>query len=196
MKASRTVFALGGSSLLLGIVAWALVQLAGRRQAPPVLGSLPAFELTERSGRTVTLSALQGGVWVADFIFTRCGSICPAMTSRMARLRRELPPDVRLVSFTVDPDFDSPQVLTQYASQHGAGENWWFLTGDRSLLARLAIEGFRLEASPGNGPDLFVHSTKFALVDAQGRLRGHYDSGDEQAMTSLVRDLQLLRADR
>ena len=182
------------SALLVLSAAIALMAGLGRQPAVPVLGQVPGFDLVERSGRTLGLEALEGRAWVADFIFTSCAGVCPAMTARMARLRHEVPPEVRLVSFTVDPGHDTPDVLADYARGFGADSTWLFLTGPRDAIHDLATDGFKLaalELPPGeqsaDGP--FLHSSKFVLVDARARIRGYYDSADEQAMTALGADL-------
>ena len=172
-----------------------------RTEDVPRLGQLPNFRLLERGGGEITLRDLQGRRWVADFIFTQCGGTCPAMTARMARLRREVPEDVRFVSITVDPAHDTREVLADYARRAGADSRWLFLTGAQADLYRLSTEGFKLaafELSPeeraaaADGP--FLHSAKFVLVDGEGTIRGYYDSDDEQEMQSLVRDLEQLPA--
>jgi protein SCO1/2 len=136
---------------------------------------------------------------VADFIFTQCAGACPAMSARMARLRREVPPGVRFVSFTVDPTTDTPEVLTRYAQRFGADGDWLFLTGAPRALYDLSVGGFKLaamevppaERAPGgDGP--FLHSAKFVLVDAEGVVRGYYDSDDEDALRALVADVGAL----
>jgi len=180
-----------------------VLAVRGRASAPalPHLGTLPAFALVERSGRPLTRESLRGQVWVADFIFTRCGGICPAMTARMARLRREAEPGTTFVSFTVDPDHDTPGVLTRYASAVGAGDDWLFVTGTQKALYDLSVGGFKLAAMEvppreripgGDGP--FLHSSRFVLVDGDGVVRGYYDSADEEAMAALVRDVARARA--
>jgi protein SCO1/2 len=159
---------------------------------------LPEFALVERSGRPATLAALRGRPWIADFIFTRCAGVCPAMTARMKALAGRLEGvPVRFVSFTVDPVHDTPEVLTAYASQAGAPADWWFVTGPVADLHRLSTAGFKLaamEASPGqsfdDGP--FLHSSKFVLVDGAGAIRGYYDSTDEAAMRALEADARRL----
>ena len=195
---SRRAAFLGASLLLVAAALAALVGVRALRRppaAPPRYGALPAFFLTERSGRPVTLADLRGHPWVADFIFTRCAGACPAMTARMARLRRELPAGVRLVSFTVDPAHDTPEELARYAAGFHADADWLFVTGAQRDLYFLSTEGFRLAAmevppaqrqGAGDGP--FLHSSKFALVDGEGFVRGYYDSTDEQALRALVAD--------
>jgi cytochrome oxidase Cu insertion factor (SCO1/SenC/PrrC family) len=165
----------------------------------PRLAQVPAFRLQERGGGEVTLEDLRGQRWVADFIFTQCGGICPAMTARLARLRREVPADVRFVSITVDPRHDTREVLADYAKRAGADARWLFLTGPQKDLYRLSTEGFKLaafevsaqdQAAGADGP--FLHSSKFVLVDREATIRGYYDSDDETEVAELIRDLECL----
>jgi protein SCO1/2 len=167
------------------------------REPPlPVLGTLPPFSLLSASGKTVSSQTLAGKVWVADFIFTRCAGACPAMTSKLASLQPRLPRGVLLVSFTVDPEHDTPEVLTGYAQKVGAGPSWLFVTGEKSALYSLSTLGFKLaamEAPPGDAPDgPFLHSSRLVLVDAQGRIRGYYDSEEAGTLPRLERDIRRL----
>jgi cytochrome oxidase Cu insertion factor (SCO1/SenC/PrrC family) len=170
----------------------------------PVLGTVPAFSLVERSGRTVTRADLDGQPWVANFIFTQCGGVCPVLSTRMGQLQRALAEkgmsNVRSVSFSVDPAHDTPQVLRAYAEQHHADANrWLFLTGPRGELYRLISEGFRLavaersseEATQAPG-ELITHSDRFVLVDASGRLRAYYHGTDSAAVQQILQDLPTL----
>lgn len=185
-------------ALALGVTVAAGLALRKRFDTDrvPRLGQLPDFRLQERAGGEVTLADLRGRRWVADFIFTQCGGVCPAMTARMARLRRQVPDDVRFVSITVDPAHDTREVLAEYAKRVGADSRWLFLTGAQADLYRLSTEGFKLaaaELSPEeqregtDGP--FLHSAKFVLIDGEGTIRGYYDSDDEVEMEALVRDI-------
>jgi protein SCO1/2 len=111
------------------------------------IARVPSFRLTERSGQEITLADLQGQVWIVDFIFTRCVDACPLMTATMARLQSELgnEANLRLVSITVDPEYDKPGILTEYATQFGASpDRWYFLTGDKNAIYRLVQDGFKL----------------------------------------------------
>jgi len=172
-----------------------------RPEPPPVLGRVPAFSLTNRDGRTVTAADLAGAPWIADFIFTRCAASCPMMTARMTRLDRALPaaPPIHLVSFTVDPAHDTPEVLARYAARQGAPPRWLFLTGPADRLLDLSRRGFKLAVGPapaaGAAPadDALVHSTRFVLVDGGGGIRGYYDGFDEEAMARLEKDLEALQ---
>jgi cytochrome oxidase Cu insertion factor (SCO1/SenC/PrrC family) len=113
----------------------------------PRLWAVPDFALVERSGQSVTRADLLGKVWIASVIFTRCVEECPLVSSHMARLQDAFiaEPDVRLVSITVDPAYDTPEVLTRYAQSFAAQpQRWFFLTGDKATIYRLVREGFRL----------------------------------------------------
>jgi protein SCO1/2 len=166
----------------------------------PVLGTVPPFALTERSGRPLAAEHLAGHVWVAAFIFTRCPDVCPALTARMARLRGELPAagdPIRLVSFSVDPAHDTPEVLRGYAARAGAGEDWLFVTGPREQIAALLREGFRVAyADDGPAAAPITHSDRLVLVDRQLRIRGYYRGGDADDLARLARHAAALRDGR
>jgi len=185
---------LAGLGLALTL-AGAVLAYLHRAPALPVFGALPDFVLAGHDGQPVSLTELRGRPFVADFIFTRCAGVCPAMTARLAQLQKRLPPGVAIVSFSVDPEHDTPEVLARYARGFGAGPKWRFATGNREALHRLATEGFKLAAmeipkdqqqAGTDGP--FLHSSKFVLVDGVGQIRGYYDSEDTQALERLVGD--------
>lgn len=153
---------------------------------------VPEFTLTERSGRQVSRGDLGGKVWVASFVFTCCARQCPQVTGSMAQLHHEMAaePDFRQVTFTVDPERDTPAVLAQYAQRHGAdAERWLFLTGPQEKLYSLIESGFLLAVKQNKGADRtpgneVTHSFKLALVDRRGRIRGYFDGRrtDDQGM--------------
>lgn len=169
-----------------------------------VHATVPEFDLVSQTGEPVHLADLRGQVWVADFIFTHCASTCPMMTAQMQRFSSALgdEPRVRLVSFSVDPQRDTPARLAEYARGLGATpDRWLFLTGDAPQIRRLARDGFHLpveDPAPedvARGAEAVLHSTRFVLVDAQGRIRGYYDGTEERAVQRLGSDVrQLLRA--
>lgn len=170
----------------------------GRRETPPRLSRVPDFEARERGGAGVGLVDLAGAPWIADFIFTRCAMSCPRMTAAMKGLESRLPESspVRLVSITVDPVYDTPEVLSEYAESHGIrSERWWFLTGDVDEIRSLVTGGFRLglddsmEAGATNAGEPILHSDRFVLVDGQGMIRGYYDPFEPGAIDSLLGDL-------
>ena len=167
----------------------------------PVLGSVPEFSLTEANGTTLQRADLLGKVWIASFLFTRCGEACPLMMQHEARLQPDLPlrDDLRLVSFSVDPDWDTPKVLTEYAHTFGADQSrWLFLTGDKKQVYHLASDGFHLAAQPADPIKEMpiLHSTKLVLVDRGGAIRGYYDSSDPVEMQKLIRDVRQVLAER
>ncbi len=143
---------------------------------------LEDFTLTERGGKPISKADLRGKVWIASFVFTCCTTTCPQVTGTMARLQSELKDekDVRLVTFTVDPERDSPEKLEKYAQQRRADkERWLFLTGEEKALHRLLKEGFKVPVvrneNSKNASDDFDHSTRLVLVDKSGNIRGYFE---------------------
>jgi cytochrome oxidase Cu insertion factor (SCO1/SenC/PrrC family) len=160
----------------------------------PVFGTVPDFTLTDQTGRPFNGRRLFGSVWIADFIFTSCAGACPQMTAQMAGLQQELPPDIRLVSVTVDPARDTPRRLAQYAARYSADSSrWYFLTGSKQAVGSLIRQGFLLGAAPGEAPsEPIMHSQRFVLVDREGKIRGCYDSSEETALARLRQDARAL----
>jgi protein SCO1/2 len=162
-------------------------------------GSVPDFLLTERNGSQVSLAELRGKIWIADFIYTTCTDTCPLQTAMMARLQEEYSGkrDVQLVSFTVDPERDSPAILATYAEKHQAdAKRWYFLTGQRDRVLRLIQDGFHLSVATAPNDDepsgMIPHSPRFVLVDKQARIRGYYDTRELQAFVRLKNDIDTL----
>jgi protein SCO1/2 len=199
-----------GLGLIIATLAVALMllklksDLAARPRQLPVIGTVPAFALTNQLSQPVTLGSLTGRVWVADIIFTRCAGPCPVMTRHMRELQDALSPASRaqLVTLTTDAPYDTPAVLQKYGEKFGAhADRWNFLTGQPKDVANLAIDGLKLTAiakkpEERTAPeDLFVHSTIFVIVDKQGRLRGAFQTQGEDAGWSTTKQ-QLLAAIR
>ena len=166
---------------------------------PEPLGPAPEFSLVDQSGEPFDSASLRGRLWVANFVFTRCAGICPMLTARMARLQQRLAEglgdEVRLVSFSVDPEHDRPPVLADYAARHRADPaRWSFLTGERSRIWDLSTQGFKLAVGerPGDPDEPLFHSAKFVLVDRGGRIRGYYDALEAEGFEALERDLRRL----
>lgn len=163
-------------------------------------GAVADFQLTDQAGRTVSLADLKGQVWVADFIFTRCGGPCPRLTRTMARLQASVPPErpVRFVSFTVDPDHDKPAVLADYGARFGADPaRWRFLTGETAAVRGLIMDSFKLAVQENTGPNRrageeVTHSLHFVVVDKDGRIRGYFTATDDDALDRLRRRLESL----
>jgi protein SCO1/2/putative membrane protein len=145
------------------------------------------FRLTERSGRTVTKADLLGRPWVAAFVFTRCAGPCPRIMGQFAILQEELKEsDARLVTFTVDPEYDTPEVLKQFAHAFNADpERWWFLTGGRGEIYDLIENSFRLPVGEDQG-EIF-HSNRVVHVDADGRIVKTYLFPEEAQRVALKR---------
>ncbi len=197
------------AGFIAAIVLFGIFSLApGNRRGEefPVVSTIPEFSLVEASGRTVTRADLLGDVWVADFIFTSCAGICPVLSSRMAEVQKALVErdvEARLISISVDPARDTPEVMEKYARRFGADpERWWFLTGERDELYDLIKSGFLLsvadrtqEEADADGGELITHSDRFVLVDREARIRGYYHGSDREAISDLIEDVSLLAAD-
>lgn len=154
----------------------------------PDYGELPAFSLIETSGQVVTRDGLRGRPWVASFLFTHCAGTCPTTTARLRILQRIIPEEALLVSLSVDPTRDTPEVLGAFASQNQRiPDRWILLTGAPETVQELTVRGFYLGEEGA-----LLHSTRLALVDSRGHLRGFYESTDEKAIASLLRDLAIL----
>ncbi len=165
--------------------------------APAVLGEVGDFTLTERGGKTVSRADLLGKVWIADFIFTRCAGICPLMSGKMKILQDRIgsKENLRFVSFSVDPEYDTPEVLAKYAERYKADpEKWIFLTGDKKTIHGLSLQHFHLGVGDipeeeRSAPDQMVsHSSRFVLVDGAGKIRGYYNTDEPSALEKLAAD--------
>ncbi len=191
----RWAFLIGNLFLILGL--FFLVRhrpVEFHRQVTtdlPVYGTMPGFALVERSGRTFQDKDLKGKVWIADFIFTRCQGQCPIMSQEMSRLVLHLK-GITFVSFSVDPEFDTADVLSRYADSYRADPaTWFFLTGNTKTLNQIAASFHMNEI----GEPAF-HSLNFVLIDRRGRIRGYYDSSAEENLSQLERDAKRLLAIR
>jgi cytochrome oxidase Cu insertion factor (SCO1/SenC/PrrC family) len=181
------------------LVVMMLTIVAARLWSPsasklPVHFEVPEFELIDQHERTVTAVSLRGHPWIAAFIFTRCAGPCPMMTEKMSELQKAVPDaEVKLVSFSLDPDYDTPEVLRQYAEAFGADRRrWHFLTGDRREILDVAA-GMKITAVVGlDSEEDIIHADYFVLVDPQGRTRGYYRGTDDEALGRLAGDVRSL----
>ena len=154
-------------------------------------GTVPNFQLTNQNNQPFGSTQLAGKIWIADFIFTSCPGPCPMVSSRMSELQRPLEKtDVHLVSFSVDPEKDTPDVLRGYADKLKAEPaRWDFLTGSKSTIYDLSKNGFKLAVSDGNEEaGVPVHSTRMVLVDRHGEIRGYYEATAADAVTKVLAD--------
>jgi len=159
-----------------------------RQRTVSSYGSVPEFILTNQDGRNFGSADLHGKIWIADFVYSTCPGPCPMISSRMSELQKPLEKtDVHLVSFSVDPAKDTPQVLRGYAEKLQAESGRWdFLTGPQSTIYNLSRNGFKLAVGEEKGVP--VHSTRMILVDRHGDIRGYYDAAEADAVTKLVAD--------
>lgn len=191
---------LWGGLFVAAVVLPLLVLGVVRARAPeplPRLGTLPAFTFTRQDGQPFGLEQLRGKPWVANFIFTRCPTICPLFTQKMKGVQErtaDVGEKLPLVSFSVDPKYDTPERLDAYAKKYGANPaRWSFLTGDFERLKETIVGGFKISMgreTEDDAQDLLTifHGTHFVLVDGQGEIRGYYNSNDAEATERLVRD--------
>lgn len=162
-----------------------------RQRTVSSYGAVPNFQLVNQDGQPFGSAQLLGKIWIADFIFTTCPGPCPMISARMSELQKPLEKtDVHLVSFTVDPAKDTPEVLRGYAERlHAQLGRWDFLTGPQSTIYNLSRNGFKLAVSDGREETgIPVHSTRIVLVDRHGEIRGYYEATEADAVTKLLAD--------
>ncbi|KAF0244071.1 MAG: hypothetical protein FD180_2836 [Planctomycetota bacterium] len=155
----------------------------------------PDFSMVDQEGRTITKADLLGRAWIADFMFTHCSGVCPVLLTRFEELNRVLPPGVVLVSFSMDPLRDTPEALKKYASDSKVDLKRWRFVSTGSVAKRNELaKGLMTDAgeNPGDAVNSVIHSEYFMLVDASGRIRGAYQSGDEARLSRLKKDAREL----
>jgi cytochrome oxidase Cu insertion factor (SCO1/SenC/PrrC family) len=183
-----------GFPLLIAIGLLVLRQIQVRHLGSrefPSYGAVPAFKLTNQDGQPFGSANLVDKIWIADFIYSTCPGPCPMISSRMSEMQKPLEKtDVHFVSFTVDPEKDTPAMLREYANRLQAQAGRWnFLTGPKSIIYDLSIRGFKLATSERKDESSEpVHSTRMVLVDRHGQIRGYYDATEADAITKLLAD--------
>lgn len=191
--------------LIFGI--WAVPKIVDKFKKSDLveIGKVPAFELTDQNGKTITDSDYEGKVYVVEFFFSTCPTICPKMNQNMLKLQEAFygKPDFGIASITINPEHDTPEVLKAHAADLGVKHyNWHFLTGDRDYIFDLAKQ-FKLYAGTNpNVPGGFEHSGLFALVDKDGNIRCrkdqfgnpimYYDGLDENGIKDIKEDIKKL----
>lgn len=163
----------------------------------PKLATLGDFQLVDQNGKKFGASELRGKIWVANFFFTRCPTICPKVTRRMREVQvagAQRSAKFHIVSFSVDPDNDTPEVLQKYAAEYQAdAANWTFLTGDYEVIKKTTVEGFKVglegKADPSANHYGILHGSHFVLVDRDLRVRGYYRSSEPEKVGELVDDI-------
>lgn len=173
-----------------------ILPIYGELNADSSYHSIPPFQFTDQTGATVTDKTFDSCVYVTDFFFTHCPSICPVMSKNLEELAEKFKdePRLKILSHTVDPVRDSVSVLLKYAKKHNANpEQWHFVTGDKKDLYGIARAGYLLSAMEGNGgEDDFIHTQNMALVDWNKHIRGFYDGTNKDAMKKCATDIKLL----
>ncbi|GAB3980435.1 SCO family protein [Spirosoma terrae] len=172
----------------------------GREIIDTIYNRIPAFKLIDQDSQLVDQSIVKNKIYVADFFFTRCGTICPKLSSQLTRVQDifQENPDIVFLSYTVDPEHDRSKQLKEYAQKYSAiPGKWYFLTGSKSEIYDLAMHGYYLPVVDKNVPEgkpdeTFIHSQKLVLVDKQGIVRGFYDGTDKVDVDRLVLEIRVL----
>jgi protein SCO1/2 len=170
-----------------------------------VFQTIPAFQLTDENGQAFSSKNLQGKIYVANFFFTRCGTICPKITSQVSRATDTFnqDKDIHFISISVDPKFDEPAKLAAYAKRFEADSTrWTFLTGAKKEIYPLILKGFHVpladaseyDAAIKNPDETFIHSERLVLVDKSGVIRGFYDGTDKKEVDRLIMEIKVLKS--
>jgi protein SCO1 len=176
------------------------VSFKGRTIQDTVFHTLSDFTLTDQNGKAVNKSLITGKIHIADFIFTRCPGQCPMMSKEMVRVQEVFEKEKSLVilSYTVDPEHDTPEVLKNYAENLGAiPGKWYFLTGDKKEIYRMALKQYFVTAkeektNSSQLEDKFVHTDKMILIDTEGQIRGFYNGTDNAEVDKLILETKVL----
>ena len=180
----------------------------GKETSDTLWHQVKNISLTNQLGRTVTLDELRGKIIVADFFFTHCGSICPALTANMKKMQDAVKRQdnikyadtsfVQFLSFSVDPERDSVPVIKRYADKYGINhDTWWLLTGPKKTIYDFAFEELKVDKYNDDPIDSnFVHTSRFVLIDKDGVVRGYYNGLDETSLSKLGRDMVLLMLEK
>lgn len=161
--------------------------------------TIPDFKLFNQNGDTITQADYEGKIYITDFFFTTCQTICPIMTGHMLKIQEKIKddPEILLLSHTVIPAADSVPQLKKYALENGViDEKWNLVTGDKKQIYNLARKSYLAAKSEGDaGPFDMIHTENFVLIDKQARIRGYYDGTDPDAIADLMHDISILKMD-
>lgn len=169
----------------------------GKSEVDTVYQTIPAFKFVNQYGDTITNKNLDGKIYVADFFFTSCPSICPIMQRNMLLVYNEFKsdPNIKILSHTIDPKHDTVPVLKDYADKLGiSGNSWWLLLGQKEVVYQLAEKHYLVSVNEGKGG--FIHQGWFVLVDKQKRIRGSYDGTVADQVKQLVADIHTLQQEK
>ena len=166
----------------------------------PIISKISPFSLTNHLGREMTENDFFGNPWLANIVFTRCPTICPQITQTISKLLPELGRNIKIISLTTDPEFDSPDILNNFAKANQAtSTNWFFLTGDKQTLKTLAVDNLKMVSLPKEESkmetptDLFIHSSLLILVDQNGQVRASFDSGSKDLLPEIQSALRRIK---
>lgn len=172
------------------------VMVDGKYKVDTIYHHISDFNLLNQQGKTITQANLDSSIYIADFFFVTCPSICPKMSTQMARLQERFKsePAIKFISHTVNPENDSVPVLAEYAKEYGINpEKWHLLTGDKKQIYDLARKDYMVNAVEGDGgPDDFIHTELFVLVDKHKRIRGYYDGTSQMSVDTLIDEIKVL----
>jgi len=172
------------------------VNVNGEVKLDTVFHQIPPFDLISQTGEKITNATFDNTIYVADFFYTKCPDVCPKMSSQLSRVQDvfEGNDQVKILSHTVDPNYDSAEVLTDYGSSYGAKEGkWYFATGNKKQIYDLARYGYFVSATEGTGgSEDFLHSEKFVLVDKNKHIRGYYNGTDPEDVDRLILEIRVL----
>ncbi len=169
----------------------------GKQAVDTIYQTIPAFKFVNQYGDSITQNSLKGDIYVADFFFTTCPSICPIMHRNMLKVYSEFKnvSDFKIISHSIDPKHDSVPILKKYADGLGiSGNSWWLLQGKKDETYNLS-SSYLVRRPEESAKELFIHDGYFVLIDKQKRIRGSYDGTDEKDVTRMINDIKTLRAD-
>jgi protein SCO1/2 len=171
-------------------------EVNGQLITDSVYQQIPSFSLINQDSQIITNQSVLGKIYVADFFFTSCPTICPVMKKEMIKVYKKYKgnPQVMMLSHTIDPEFDTIALLKDFATRLGAdGKQWMFLTGNKDSIYNLAEQGYYATAMPDSTePGGYVHSGGFILIDKQQRVRGIYDGTNSESVDELLKDMDIL----
>lgn len=193
MEGLKNVFGI----FLAGILTVFLSSCGTSKIDNPLNYDVQSFSFQNQDGKAVTLESLKGQVWVADFIFTNCETICPPMTSHMAELQKQMKEEnlqARIVSFSVDPENDTPEKLKKFAANYPLSfQNWDFLTGySQEEIEKFALKSFKSIVKKPEDEDQVIHQSSFYLVDQNGKVVKDYDGARNTPYDEIIADIKTL----
>jgi protein SCO1/2 len=184
-----SIFVLGAALMVIFGASW-IASVAPALQLPR-LGKAPAFSLIMQDGSEFSSHKLQGQVWVTGAFFTSCSATCPLILRELKKVEAQIPAAEKFnfVLLSVDPQYDTPKVLQEFAQKNQVSpQRWTLLTGAKNVVESVVSDGFKLASKE----EPLLHSNRFYLVDKEGEFRGSYSIGDSEAMLALVADIKKL----